>query len=85
MERGTPIQGLQLKVAIERGNLDPDEVRQALAATFGRRFGRPVPSELPTPPESWSVEFPAMAAQAGLARSDVKAAFEALNGFWKSI
>lgn len=76
---------VDLVLLIERGNLDPDEVRQALAATFGRRFGRPVPSELPTPPESWSVEFPAMAAQAGLARSDVKAAFEALNGFWKCI
>ena len=48
---------VDMVLLIERGGLDPEEVRRALAATFGRRGGRAVPGELMPPPETWTAEF----------------------------
>ena len=69
---------------IERGGLDPEEVRRALAATFGRRGGRAVPGELMPPPETWSAEFAAMATQAGLSHAELATAFQTLQQFWRA-
>ena len=73
---------VDLVLLIERGGLDPAEVQRALAATFGRRRGRMIPDELPPPPEEWATEFPAMARQAGLTRTELATAFAALRDFW---
>lgn len=75
---------VDMVLLIERGGLDPDEVRRALAATFGRRGGRAVPGELMPPPETWTAEFAAMAAQAGLSHADLAAAFQTLQRFWRA-
>jgi len=74
---------VDMVLLIERGGLDPEEVRRALAATFGRRGGRAVPGELMPPPETWTAEFTAMAAQAGLTHADLATAFQTLQQFWR--
>ena len=74
---------VDMVLLIERGGLDPEEVRRALAATFGRRGGRAVPDELMPPPETWTAEFTAMAAQAGLTHADLATAFQTLQQFWR--
>ena len=75
---------VDMVLLIERGGLDPEEVRRALAATFGRRGGRAVPGELMPPPETWTAEFTAMAAQAGLSHTDLATAFQTLQQFWRA-
>jgi len=75
---------VDMVLLIERGGLDPEEVRRALAATFGRRGERAVPVELVPPPETWSAEFTSMAGQAGLEHADLAAAFQALQQFWRA-
>lgn len=73
---------VDLVLLIERGGLDPIEVRRALAATFNRRHGRAIPNDLSPPPSSWRAEFAAMATETGLPRSDLDEAFESLRAFW---
>ena len=74
---------VDLVVLIERGNLDPEAVQQALIETFRRRKRHPLPSNLQPPPASWAREFPSMAAEAGASTLDVNSAFKALDGFWR--
>lgn len=74
-----------LVLLIERGPLDAEELRQTIAATFTTRGTHPVPVTLLPPPEAWRVDFPGMAAEAGLSTSDYQAAFAILDQFWKSL
>jgi hypothetical protein len=74
---------VDLVVLIERGNLDPKAVQQALVETFQRRKRHPLPAILQPPPASWAKEFPSMAAEAGASTLDVDSAFKALDDFWR--
>ncbi len=67
---------------IERGGLEPSAVREALRQTFERRAGHPLPEDLPPPPGAWEEEFPAMAAETGIAPGTVAEAFAALVAYW---
>ncbi len=73
---------VDLVVLIERGNLDPAEVKRALAETFRRRARHPLPATLQPPPESWADEIPAMAAEAGASVTDLAEAFQLLKAYW---
>ena len=74
---------VDLIVLIERGELDPDAVQQALVETFHRRKRHPLPATLQPPPASWAKEFPSMAAEAGASTLEVDLAFKVLDGFWR--
>ena len=76
---------VDLVLLIERGPLVVGDLRQTIAATFTIRGTHPVPDALLPPPEAWRVDFPGMAAEAGLSTGDYKAAFAILDRFWKSL
>lgn len=76
---------VDLVVLIERGALNPDEVRAAVAATFTTRDTHPVPSPLKPPPDFWAKDFPGMAAEAGLSTGDYLEAFRILEAFWTAL
>lgn len=73
---------VDLVLLIERGPPDPAQLRAALAATFAARGTHPLPEALKTPPDHWKVDFPGMAAEAGLSTADHLAAFAVLDAFW---
>ncbi len=75
---------VDLLLLIERGPLDPGEIRTALTATFSTRKTHPLPESLSPPPEAWAVDFPAMATEAGLSTTDYLVAFAKLNAFWSA-
>lgn len=75
---------VDLVLLIERGTLAPKAVAAALQATFATRHTHPLPARLPDPPEAWTGEFPAMATEAGLSTTDIKAAFGILIEYWES-
>lgn len=60
---------VDLVLLIERGLPDVAGIRSALRATFEARATHPLPASLSPPPESWAVDFPAMAAEAGCRRT----------------
>lgn len=66
---------------IERGDLDTEQVRQAIHETFARRKTHEQPDVLKQPPAAWAVEFPAMAKQADLFATDISEAFDVLLRF----
>jgi hypothetical protein len=74
---------VDLVVLIERGELDPAAVRQAVMETFQRRKRHSLPATLQKPPASWSKEFPSMATEAGASMADVESAFKVLDEFWR--
>ena len=69
---------------IERGTPDVTETRSALSATFSARATHPIPDKLEPPPEAWAVDFPPMAAEAGLSTADYLEAFSVLAAFWST-
>jgi hypothetical protein len=73
---------VDLVLLIERGLPDVARIRSALRATFATRATHPLPASLEPPPASWAVEFPAMAAEAGLSSGDYLEAFSILDAFW---
>jgi hypothetical protein len=75
---------VDLVLLIERGTMEIDAIRTALAATFQKRDSHALPGQLPPPPDHWEVDFPAMAKEAGLSTPDHIAAFMVLDGFWKA-
>jgi len=76
---------VDLLVLIERGGLDHDAVRSALAQTFRRRARHSLPDHLTPPPEKWREEFVAMATEAGVSTTGVAAAFEVLVEYWNQL
>ncbi len=74
---------VDLVVLIERGNLDPKAVKEAMVETFRRRNRHPLPSTLLPPPASWEHEFPAMALEAGASTTGLATAFAVLDGYWR--
>lgn len=70
---------------IERGDLDREETRRAIIATFQLRKRQPLPVHLQSPPEAWREEFPPMAREAGLSVEDIDEAFTALVEFWNRL
>lgn len=73
---------VDLVLLIERGPLDAGELRAAIAATFSARGTHPVPEALPSPPETWRVDFPRMAAEASISTADYLLAYAILARFW---
>jgi hypothetical protein len=71
-----------LVLLIERGALDPDGVRAAVAATFAARGTHPVPTSLPAPPPDWAADFSDMAREADLSTADCREAFTDLERYW---
>lgn len=73
---------VDLVLLIERGPLDPGEIRTALAATFQTRGTHAIPEKLPQPPQFWVADFSGMAEEAKLSTTDCLVAFEVLARFW---
>jgi hypothetical protein len=73
---------VDLVLLIERGLPDAAAIRSALRATFSARGTHPLPASLDPPPAAWAVDFPAMAAEAGLSTGDYLGAFTILRAFW---
>jgi hypothetical protein len=76
---------VDMVLLIERGGLDPDEVRHAVEATFTNRQRQDAPAQLAPPPRAWSSEFPAMAVEAGLSTTDLDGAFVIVETFWHRV
>jgi len=74
---------VDLVLLIERGMLQVEMIRAALAATFQTRSTHLIPGTLPLPPDHWKIDFPGMAAEAGLSTHDPLAAFSVLDDFWR--
>ena len=73
---------VDLVLLLERGTPNGFEIRAALAATFSTRKTHPLPVALSPPPDRWTSEFAAMAAEAGLSTTDCLDAFALLASFW---
>jgi hypothetical protein len=76
---------VDMVLLIERGELDPDAVHGAIRRTFEQRARHPLPAALPPPPDAWEAEFPAMAAEAGIAPRTTGEAFLILSGYWNGL
>ncbi|MFG0242218.1 MAG: nucleotidyl transferase AbiEii/AbiGii toxin family protein [Phycisphaerales bacterium JB054] len=76
---------VDMVLLIERGLLDPDEVRRAVAETFTHRRRHTIPTRLAPPPSAWAAEFPAMASEAGISTTALEEAFTVLNEFWRVV
>lgn len=74
---------VDLVLLVERGTLDADGVRAALAATFDTRHTHPLPTHLLPPPDEWALDFPGMAEEAGLSTTDYLAAHASLSDYWE--
>lgn len=75
---------VDLVLMIERGPPSPAELQSALRATFSTRATHPLPDTLPSPPDHWAVDFPTMAAEAGLSTADLVAGFQIVQAFWSA-
>jgi hypothetical protein len=73
---------VDLVLLIERGPPPPDDIQQALEATFTTRGTHPLPTDLPPPPKEWATEFVGMAREAGLSTTGCVEAFAILERFW---
>ncbi|GMU23264.1 MAG: hypothetical protein AMXMBFR13_33460 [Phycisphaerae bacterium] len=62
-----------------------EEVRAALQATFDARKTHAVPSTFPRPPEAWREEFETMANEIGLRVASLDEAFQELVAFWDRV
>lgn len=76
---------VDLVVLIERGRLEPAEVRDAVRRTFEARRTHVVPIEVPRPPDAWVKEFAALAEEANIEMRDVHAAHRRLAEYWTRI
>lgn len=76
---------VDMVLLIERGELDHDEVRQAIARTFTHRRRHEVPSTLSAPPRAWAEEFQAMAAEAGVSTTNLDEAFSIFESYWSQL
>jgi len=76
---------VDMLLLIERGDLDRDAVRTAVAETFRQRARHTPPDNLVPPPASWREEFVAMATEAGVSTTDVDAAFDTLVEYWSGL
>lgn len=76
---------VDLLILIERGNLDHDELRAALRATFETRKRHGLPTELPLPPHGWKDEFAALSQEVGFASPELGTAFTRLSAFWSQV
>jgi len=67
------------------GEMDADELSQAITVSFSfHQFGS-VPRRLPDPPTSRERSFNRMAVEAGLATANLPAAYEALKGYLEPV
>jgi hypothetical protein len=73
---------VDLVLLLERGPLDPEEIRKAVKATFATRGTHKIPEQLPAPPEFWAADFASMAGEAKLSTEECCTAFEQLSRFW---
>lgn len=73
---------VDLVLLIERGIPDAAQIHSALRATFSTRATHPLPASLDPPPKAWALDFPVMAAEAGLSTNDYLDAFSILKSFW---
>jgi Nucleotidyl transferase AbiEii toxin, Type IV TA system len=73
---------VDLVLLIERGIPDAGRIRAGLSATFSTRATHSLPKTLPSPPDSWAVDFRGMAEEANISTADVLLAFAVLERFW---
>lgn len=75
---------IDLVLLIERCNLSPEFLREAIEKTFRRRKTHDIPIELEKPPESWKTLFTKLAAECGV-RFDLESAIKQVGKFYKSL
>jgi len=73
---------VDLIVLIQRGDLDPQQVRAAVRGTFSMRQTHPVPDTLPDVPATWAREFASLAEEAGLTVRDPGEAIATVREHW---
>jgi len=76
---------VDIVLLIEAGSMAPDEVADAIIATFQRRRTHEIPAVLPGPPTGWESEFAALAAEAQLEACTLERAFESLQTYWAEV
>lgn len=64
---------------------DPQQVRSAVERTFATRGGLLVPQDLPAPPESWRVEFEALAQELNMLEQALDEGFARLREAWRAV
>lgn len=64
-----------------QSDLDAQSVSAAIAATFMARHTHAWPSSLPEPPDSWSLPYQRLAADVGLAQTELRTAMEQARRF----
>ena len=67
---------------LERGIPDVSDIKAAIEATFRTRNTHPIPERLPSPPDSWTAEFSAMAKEANLSTRTLAEGVERLTHHW---
>jgi hypothetical protein len=73
---------VDLVIFIERGPPGIAELHEALRSTFANRGTHMLPGSLPSPPASWSRDFPGMADEAGISTRAYLEAFAILERYW---
>ena len=63
--------------------LEPEAVRQALAATFTVRSTHPLPEQLPPPPDNWAGSYTAQARDLHLPAQSLEEAISYLETYWQ--
>lgn len=73
---------VDLLLFIERGMMDPAELKDSIHKTFEKRGTHPIPKELVAPPKEWAEEYTAMANEAKLSVPDVADGYDQLRKYW---
>jgi len=76
---------VDLVLLIHLGQLNPDHVRRALAATFQVRDTHPLPVCLPEPPPTWAEPYAAIAQDLKLPVSTLQEAYVYLDVYWQRL
>jgi predicted nucleotidyltransferase component of viral defense system len=76
---------VDLVLLVDSDLLDPDHVRQAVAATFDTRKTHQLPTQLPEPPIDWSDSYAALARELGLPVLNLESAYTYLETYWQMV
>ena len=76
---------VDMVLLIEKGSLEIERIKKAVAATFKRRGTHSIPVHLSAPPDSWKEPYAALAEDCRVGRKTVEEACTLLENYWKEI
>ena len=74
---------VDLVLLAQLGQVEPERIRRALAATFKSRGTHPLPTKLPTPPGDWAEPYADLAEKLGLDARTLAQAYTCLDAYWR--